>query len=103
MTSSSANTNIANDINANAPKKSTFKMLTFPCTFSGGAKQSINFYIGTPLAASHPIAFQMKWLGSKGGNVPPHISDALQRLARISKEKNIPFIDLCEYVIANLK
>ena len=103
MAGASSKTNISNQLNANVPKKSTFKMLTFPCTFSGGAKQPINFYIGNPLAASHPIAFQMKWLGGKGGNVPPHISDALQRLSQISKEKNIPFIDLCEYVIANLK
>jgi hypothetical protein len=29
----------------------------------------------------------MKWLGAKGGNVPPTIVDALQRLAKISKEK----------------
>ena len=98
------NTNIANNHEANTEhKKSSFKMLTFPCDFQGGGKQSIHFYIGKPSAEAHPIGFQMKWLGGKGGNVPPTISDALQRLAKISKEKNIPFIDLCDYVIANLK
>lgn len=80
----------------------SFKMLTFPCDFNG-QKQSVNFYIGMPSPDSHPIGFQMKWLGAKGGNVPPNIVDALQRLAKISHEKNIPFLQLCEYVIANLK
>ena len=87
----------------NENKKASFKMLTFPCEFQGGSKQSVHFYIGRPSPDAHPIGFQMKWLGAKGGNVPPTIVDALQRLAKISKEKNIPFIDLCEYVIANLK
>lgn len=81
---------------------SSFKMLTFPCDFNG-QKQSVNFYIGMPSPDSHPIGFQMKWLGAKGGNVPPNIVDALQRLSKISREKNIPFVQLCEYVIANLK
>lgn len=97
------NANPSNHNKSNYVKKATFKMLTFPCNFQGGAKQNVNFYIGTPSPESHPIGFQMKWLASKGGKVPPSTSESLQRLAKISKEKNIPFVDLCEYVIANLQ
>ena len=79
-----------------------FKMLTFPCSFQGGAKQNVNFYIGYPSPEYHPIAFQMKWLGAKGGQVPPTVSSALEKLKSIAVSYNIPFVDLCEYVIANM-
>lgn len=78
------------------------KTLTFPCTFQNGAKQSVNFYIGYPSPDSHPIAFQIKWLSAKGGQVPESVSSALERLKSIAVTYNIPFVDLCEYVIANI-
>ena len=80
-----------------------FKMMTFPCSFQNGGKQPVNFYIGHPAADSHPIGFQMKWLGAKGGQVPENINSALTRLKAIAVKHNIPFVDLCEYVIANLQ
>lgn len=79
-----------------------FKILTFPCQFQGGLQQIINFYVGLPTPDSHPIGFQMKWLGGKGGNVPSDISNALERIKKIAISHNIPFVELCDYVIANL-
>lgn len=78
------------------------KKLTFPCSFQGGVTQNVDFFVGYPSADSHPIAFQSKWVGDKGGQVPPNISTALERLKAIALKHNIPFSDLCEYVIANL-
>ena len=80
-----------------------FKMMTFPCSFQNGGKQPVNFYIGHPAADSHPIGFQMKWLGAKGGQVPENVNSALTRLKAIAVKHNIPFVDLCEYVIANMQ
>ncbi len=76
--------------------------MTFPCSFQGGETQNINFYIGYPSPAAHPIGFQSKWLSAKGGSVPPNISSALERLKELSISYNIPFVDLCEYVIAKM-
>lgn len=78
------------------------KKLTFPCSFQGGTSQNVDFFVGYPTPDSHPIAFQMKWVGDKGGQVPSNITSALERLKVISIKHNIPFAELCEYVIANL-
>lgn len=78
------------------------KKLTFPCNFQGGLTQSVDFFVGNPTPDSHPIGFQMKWVGDKGGQVPSNISSALQKLKAIAIKHNIPFGDLCEYVILNI-
>jgi len=81
---------------------SEFKMLTFPCNFQGGAMQEINFYVGFPALDSHPLAFQAKWLGEKGGQIPPAVHSAIGRIKEIAKKHNITFISLCEYVLASM-
>lgn len=55
------------------------------------------------MAEAHPIAFQIKWLGAKGGNIPPEIMDALKKIHALSIKHNIPFPELCDYIIANVK
>jgi hypothetical protein len=84
-------------------KNAHFKKLTFLCEFQGGGSQNVDFYIGAPSKDAHPIAFQMKWVSGKGGNVPSKISDALQRIKMLSIKHNIPYADLCEYIIASLQ
>ncbi len=81
---------------------SEFKMLTFPCSFQGGGSQSVNFYVGFPAQDSHPLAFQSKWLGEKGGQIPPQIHSSIGRIKDIAKKHNITFITLCEYVLAHV-
>ena len=46
--------------------------------------------------------FQMKWLGAKGGSVPEEISAALKRIQALAIKHNLPFSQLCEYIIANM-
>lgn len=79
-----------------------FKKLTFPCAFQGVSTQNVDFYIGNPKVDSHPIGFQMKWVGEKGGNVPPNVASALERIKAIAIKHNIPYADLCEYIIMNM-
>lgn len=79
------------------------KKFTTACDF-GGKNVPITFYIGQPQPGSHPIGFQAKWLGStRGGNVPNSIMDSFSKIEEIAEKSNVPFEDLCAYVIDEIK
>lgn len=79
------------------------KKFTANCDF-GGRVVPVTFYVGNPAANSHPLGFQSKWLGKeRGGNVPPEIMDSFSKLKQISDKNKVPFEDLCDYVIAELR
>ena len=75
------------------------KKFSVPCSF-GGQVASVDFYIGNPNAANHPIGFQAKWLASeRGGQVPQAMMDSMSKVKIIADENNIPFEELCAYAI----
>ncbi len=79
------------------------KKFTANCDF-GGQKAPVDLYIGTPAVGSHPLAFQSKWLAStKRGTIPQEIMTSFAKLVEISEKNRVPFEDLCEYVINELR
>jgi len=79
------------------------KKFTANCDF-GGQKAPVDLYIGTPAIGSHPLAFQSKWLAStKRGTIPAEVMNSFAKLVEISEKNRVPFEDLCEYVIDELK
>jgi len=79
------------------------KKFTANCDF-GGQKAPVDLYVGNPATGSHPLAFQSKWLAtSRNGNIPPEIMNSFAKLVEISEKNRVPFEDLCEYVIAELR
>jgi hypothetical protein len=79
------------------------KKFTANCDF-GGQKAPVDLYIGNPALGSHPLAFQSKWLAStKRGVIPAEIMTSFAKLVEISEKNRVPFEDLCEYVIDELK
>ncbi|MBU6140076.1 MAG: DUF2610 domain-containing protein [Proteobacteria bacterium] len=80
------------------PKKFTAK-----CNF-GDQEIPVDLYVGDPAIGSHPLAFQAKWLSTtKRVLVPPQIMKSFAKLVDISERNRVPFEDLCEYVIAELR
>ncbi len=79
------------------------KKFTTNCDF-GGQKAPIDLYVGNPASGSHPLGFQSKWLAtSKSGTIPSEIMNSFAKLVEISEKNRVPFEDLCEYVIAELR
>jgi hypothetical protein len=79
------------------------KKFTANCDF-GGQKAAVDLYVGTPAIGSHPLAFQGKWLSStKRGTIPSEIMNSFAKLVEISEKNRVPFEDLCEYVIEELR
>ena len=80
-------------------KKKDIKQLLIPCNF-GDQTATVPVYVKQPKTDKHPIQFQANWLMTyRGGSVPQPIMDALEKLHNISKEHNIPLVDLCSYTI----
>ncbi len=79
------------------------KKFTANCDF-GGQKVPVTLYIGDPFDGSHPLGFQSRWLSKeRKGTIPQDIMDSFEKLVEISKKNRVPFADLCEYVIAELR
>ena len=79
------------------------KKFTANCE-AGGQKVPVTLYIGNPSKGNHPLNFQNRWLSeSKGVSVPPNIMKSFSKLAEISEKHRVPFEDLCDYVIEELK
>lgn len=79
------------------------KKFTANCDF-GGQKAPVDLYVGTPASGSHPLGFQSKWLATtKRGTIPAEIMNSFAKLVEISEKNRVPFEDLCEYVIAELR
>ncbi len=79
------------------------KKFTANCQFNNGAVYPVVLYVGSPAKGSHPLLFQNKWLSSeKGGSIPSEIMDSFAKLQKISEDTNVPFEELCAYVIEEL-
>ena len=75
------------------------KKFSIPCSFNGQVSP-VDFFIGSPNPANHPIQFQSKWLSSeRGGQVPQEMMDSIAKIKIIADENNIPFEELCYYAI----
>lgn len=75
------------------------KMFVIPCDVSG-KKVPVQFYIGDPQPAMHPIKYQQAWIREfRGVHVPADVMDSLQKLAEIARENNVSFVDLCTYAL----
>lgn len=79
------------------------KKFTANCDFPG-KKSPVTLYVGNPALGSHPLNFQNKWLSeNKGGAIPQDIMNSFEKLVELSEKNRVPFEDLCEYVIEELK
>ncbi len=79
------------------------KKFTYDCDFAG-KKIPVTFYVGDAAKGNNPISFQMDWLAKeKGGSVPKELVDSLMKLKNIADEQRVPFEDLCDYVIKEVK
>lgn len=79
------------------------KVLSVPCTFQGGAKSPVNFYIGDPKPDQNPIHNQLNWLSSTRGGTPPEaIISSLTTLQEIAIKNHIPLGELCEYAVKSV-
>ena len=79
------------------------KKFTANCSF-GSNVSPVTLYVGDPVAGTHPLGFQSKWLGeSKGGNIPLDIMNSFSKLADISEKTRVSFEELCSYVIEELQ
>ncbi|MBM3579243.1 MAG: DUF2610 domain-containing protein [Alphaproteobacteria bacterium] len=78
------------------------KKFTANCDF-GGQRSPVDLYVGSPALGSHPLGFQSKWLASKRGTIPPEIMTSFGKLVEIAERNRVPFEDLCEYVIDELR
>lgn len=78
------------------------KKFTLACN-SNGQTINIDFLVGNPSESSHPIGFQMKFLSSKGINVPDEVINALSNLHNIAKKNHIEFDELLDYVSDQLQ
>jgi hypothetical protein len=72
-----------------------------PCTFHGGQKSTVTFYLGKPKDGSHPIKHQSSWISDRGGTVPEEVMKALEKLKKIADEQNLDFEELCQYAFTS--
>jgi hypothetical protein len=78
------------------------KQITVPCSFQNTKEQSpVNFYIGAPARDKHPLEFQSKWLGGKGGTVSQSLMDNLKNIHELALKNGVDFEELCFYLISN--
>ncbi|MFT6332850.1 MAG: hypothetical protein ACJAW3_001198 [Lentimonas sp.] len=79
------------------------KKFNYVCDFNG-QKHPVTFYIGHASKDSHPIGFQSKWLAKeRGGKVPEELMDSLEKLKELADTQKVPFDELCQYVIDDIK
>lgn len=75
------------------------KMFIIPCQV-GEQKVPVQFYIGEPTPALHPIKYQTAWIDEvRGVKVPQDVLDSLQKLHEIAIENGVSFVDLCTYAL----
>jgi len=79
------------------------KKFTANCHFQNGNTYPVVLFVGSPANGSHPLGFQSKWLSSeKGGTIPNEVMESFEKLQKIAEETNVPFEDLCSYVIEEI-
>lgn len=83
--------------------KLEIKEFTTSCPNANGGNTSVTLYLGYPSTGNHPLANQNKALSSRGYSIPEHVMESFQKLAEIAEKNNIPFIDLCDYVIKEVE
>ena len=72
--------------------------IKIPCSFRGGAKSEVEFYVGSPQDGKHPIGHQAHWLSKeRGGTVPEGVMDSIREIQNLSKENEVPFEQLFEH------
>jgi hypothetical protein len=90
-----------NASNASRTKEDgALKMFLIPCEVNG-VKVPVQFYIGEPTPSlSNPIHFQTAWIKQERGvDVPEETLDSLAKLKSAAAEKNVSFVDLCQYAL----
>ena len=79
------------------------KKFNYICDFNG-TKHPVTFYVGHAAKDSHPIGFQAQWLSkTRGGKVPKELMDALEKIKELADAQKVPFDELCEYVLDEMK
>jgi hypothetical protein len=77
------------------------KKFTVNCNFGGQIAPFI-IYVGTPKDDHHPLHFQADWLSkTRGGTIPPEVTEALTKLQALSKKNNVSLEDLCVYALGS--
>jgi hypothetical protein len=79
------------------------KKFEYSCDFRG-EQHPVTFYIGDSQKGVNPISHQAAWLASEhGGKVSSELMDSLMKLKTIADAQKVPFEDICQYVIEEIK
>lgn len=89
--------------NFERPDKVEIKQFTTNCLNMSGGTSPVTLYLGHPMRGSHPLAFQSKSLSSRGFSIPEHVMESFKKLADIAEKNNVPFVELCDYVIKEVE
>ena len=89
--------------NFERPDKIEIKQFTTNCLNMSGGTSPVTLYLGHPMRGSHPLAFQNKSLSTRGYSIPEHVMESFKKLADIAEKNNVPFIELCDYVIKEVE
>lgn len=89
--------------NFERPDKIEIKQFTTNCINMSGGTSPVTLYLGYPMHGSHPLAFQNKSLSTRGYSIPEHVMESFKKLADIAEKNNVPFIELCDYVIKEVE
>lgn len=76
------------------------KNLSIKCTTQDGQETQHEIYVGNPKSDKTPIFFQIKALESKGYSLDRECIDYLIKVQDIANKRNIPFLDLLDYVLS---
>lgn len=89
--------------NFERPDKVEIKQFTTNCLNMSGGASPVTLYLGHPMQGSHPLAFQNKSLSTRGYSIPEHVMESFKKLADIAEKNNVPFVELCDYVIKEVE
>lgn len=89
--------------NFERPDKVEIKQFTTNCLNMSGGTSPVTLYLGHPMRGSHPLAFQNKSLSTRGYSIPEHVMESFKKLADIAEKNNVPFVELCDYVIKEVE
>lgn len=84
-------------------EKIEIKEFTTNCSTSNGGSAPVTLYLGYPSTGNHPLANQNRALSNRGYSIPEHVMESFKKLADIAEKNNIPFIELCDYVIKEVE
>jgi hypothetical protein len=84
-------------------EKIEIKEFTTNCSTSNGGSAPVTLYLGYPSIGNHPLANQNRALSNRGYSIPEHVMESFKKLADIAEKNNIPFIELCDYVIKEVE